>query len=98
MNANNETMVYPFTEDAKSKLMQLMFFGKIEKIAIAAPNDAPPYLIVDHVEFKSHPDFGYITGYKGEEYKRTVINFNYSKDDVKHDDDTKTNVWLGQKK
>lgn len=95
---STETMIYPFTEDAQSKLTQLMFFGRVEKIAIAAPTDAPPYLIVDHVEFINHPDYGLVPGYRGEEKKRTAIRFNYSKDEIKYDDATKDNVWRGQKK
>lgn len=75
----SETMVYPFTEDAISKLTQLMFFGRIEKVAIAAPNNDAPYLIIDHIEFINHPDYGLVPGYKGEQKKRTAINFNYSK-------------------
>jgi len=81
---NKETMIYPFTEDAVSKLTQLMFFGKIEKIAIAVTDGNAPYLIVDHTEFVHHPDYGLVPGYVGEKKARTVINFDYIKTKLKN--------------
>lgn len=96
---NNETMVYPFTEEATSKLTRLMFFGKITKIAIVQPDNKPPYLIVDHTEYV-RSDEPTIDGKPNitEEKRRTAINFNDTKDENKYKDDYMYDVWRGQKK
>lgn len=77
---NKETMIYPFTEDALIKLRGLLFFGETEKIAIALPNDAAPYLIVDHTQYvlNDEPTLSGKTNIV-EEKKRTVIQFDYIK-------------------
>lgn len=78
-----DTLIYPLSEDAMSKLRQLIYFSKITKIAIGV-NDKGVGLIIDHIDTISHPDYGLVPGYKGEESKRTIINFNYSKDEIKY--------------
>lgn len=96
---NNETMIYPLNEVATSKLTKLMFFGKIEKIAIVSPKDSAPYLIVDHTEFVRN-DEPTISGKMNivEEKRRSAIKVNETKDENKYNDESAYNVWLGQKK
>lgn len=96
---NNDTMIYPFSDGAQSKLLQLMFFGRITKIAIVQSDGNPPFLLVDHTEYVRNNE-PTIDGKPNlvEEKRRTAIKFNYSKDEDKYDVATKDNVWRGQKK
>lgn len=94
---NNETIIYPFTEFAKNQFTGLAF-NRIDKIAIAVPIDKPPYLIVDYEGYTYNQEKKIAPGNPYLEKKRMVINFNDEKVEVKYDDATKDNVWLGQKK
>ena len=94
---NNDTMIYPLSDDAQSKLLQLMFFGKISKIAIVQSDCNPPFLLVDHTEYV-RGDEPTIDGSPNitEEKRRTAIMFNYSKDEDKYDAFRRSNMCRGK--
>lgn len=79
---SKETMIYPLSDDAVSKLTGMMFFSKIEKIAIVSPDEDAPYLIIDYIEtVRSNEPALSGKPYIVEEKKRTIIKVNYKKTD-----------------